>query len=221
MTNAGYPFSLHRTVFAKEFGSGSGASLEDQLRAAPPAAAGVAAPPDEQSPEQSAVNTSPHPSQAASGGAEEAPTAEPAGTADRQRRIEAFAGALVRQSTTGPDCGEWAKGVDAFLRRWEGTSTAGQLSILHGAVPGRGRNATRIGVQPTATARRRSTTLRGRGRVPSGRPAKEARTAEHGYSAANGLNEFLFIDAIENGSTIEASFAPLVGALPPLPSLER
>ena len=38
---------------------------------------------------------------------------------------------------------------------------------------------------PTATALRRSSTLRGRGQVPSGRPVKAARTSKHGYSAAN------------------------------------
>ena len=37
------------------------------------------------------------------------------------------------------DWERWARGSNSFLRRWNSFTTAGQESILFGAVPGRGR----------------------------------------------------------------------------------
>ena len=128
-----------------------------------------------ETPEQDQADTEPAP-------ADESREAAPA----MQRRWADFGRSLDDRCVTASDCEAWEKATDAFMRRWNATTTAGQQSLLHGAVQGRGRNATRIGVQPTATARRRSTLLRGRGRVSAGRPAKAARTAEHGYNAVDG-----------------------------------
>ncbi|XP_043196136.1 uncharacterized protein LOC122367253 [Amphibalanus amphitrite] len=100
-----------------------------------------------------------------------------------EEQLVAFKDEVLHQVRDGPDRDAWASGLRTFMRRWQDSTTAGKLSLLHGAAPVRGRYGTRIGVQPTATARRRSDVLRGRGRVPSGRPTKASRTAEHGYTA--------------------------------------
>ena len=112
------------------------------------------------------------------------PSEEQAAEAERaEADLEDFKRFLVGNIATGRDWAMWATGLRSFMRRWKGATTAAKQSILHGTLPARGRHATRIGVQPTATARRRSCSLRGRGRVAAGRPAKVARTAEHGYGA--------------------------------------
>ena len=72
---------------------------------------------------------------------------------------------LVGSIVTGKDWAVWASGLGSFIRRWKGASIVVKRSLLHGAVTVRGRNVAQIGVQSTATARRRATSLRRRGRV--------------------------------------------------------
>ena len=70
---------------------------------------------------------------------------------------------LVGSIVTGKDWAVWASGLGSFTRRWKGASIVAKRSLLHGAVPARGRNVAQIGVQ--STARRRATSRRRRGRV--------------------------------------------------------
>ena len=63
---------------------------------------------------------------------------------------------LVGSIVTGKDWAVWASGLGSFIRRWKGASIVAKRSLLHGAVPVRGRNVAQIGVQSTATARRRA-----------------------------------------------------------------
>ena len=70
---------------------------------------------------------------------------------------------LVGSIVTGKDWAVWASGLGSFIRRWKGASIVAKRSLLHGAIPVRGRNVAQIGVQ--STARRRATSRRRRGRV--------------------------------------------------------
>ena len=75
---------------------------------------------------------------------------------------------LVGSIVTCKDWAVWASGLGSFIRRWKSTSIVAKRSLLYGAVPVRGRNVTQIGVQSTATARRRATSMRRRGCVTVG-----------------------------------------------------
>ena len=99
-------------------------------------------------------------------------TGEPNRTGRQSERANAdlndFKEFLVGSIVTGKDWAVWASGLGSFIRRWKSASIVAKRSLLHGAVPVRGRNVTQIGVQSTATAQRRATSLRRRGRVAVG-----------------------------------------------------
>ena len=102
-------------------------------------------------------------------------TGEPNRTGGQSERTKTdlndFNEFLVGSIVTGKDWAVWASGLGSFIRRWKDASTVAKQSLLHGAVPVRGRNVTQIGVgvtQSTATARRRATSLQRRGRVAVG-----------------------------------------------------
>ena len=99
-------------------------------------------------------------------------TGEPNRTGGQSERTKTdlndFKEFLVGSIVTGKDWAVWASGLGSFIRRWKDAWTVAKQSLLHGAVPVRGRNVTQIGVQSTATARRRATSLRRRGRMTGG-----------------------------------------------------
>ena len=101
-------------------------------------------------------------------------TGEPNRTGGQSERTKTdlndFKEFLVGSIVTGKDWAVWASGLGSFIRRWKDawTRTVAKQSLLHGAVLVRGRNVTQIGVQSTATARRRATSLQRRGRVAVG-----------------------------------------------------
>ncbi|KAF0293363.1 hypothetical protein FJT64_000941 [Amphibalanus amphitrite] len=107
---------------------------------------------------------------------------------DRTRQTVAFIqewAAFMCEAVVQDDT--WERAAAAFQQRWGQLPTAGRQSALHqfGGAQGCRRNATQIPVQPTSTARRTSTNVRGRARWPAGRPCRSARTGEHGYVAAS------------------------------------
>ena len=83
---------------------------------------------------------------------------------------------------------EWHRALGAMAASFKRLSTAGKLSVLHsfGAPAGGRRYGTRIGVQATSVARR-TTSMRGRGRVSSGQPTarRKAVYGDHGYAASS------------------------------------
>ena len=101
-------------------------------------------------------------------------TCEPNRTGGQSERAKTdlndFKEFLVGSIVTGKDWAVWASGLGSFIRRWKGASIVAKRSLLHGVVPVPGRNVTQTGVQSTATARRRATSLRRRGRVAVGTP---------------------------------------------------
>ena len=100
-------------------------------------------------------------------------TGEPNRTGGQSERAKTdlndFKEFLVGSIVTGKDWAVWASGLGSFIRRWKGASIVAKRSLLHGVVPVPGRNVTQTGVQSTATARRRATSLRRRGRVAVGK----------------------------------------------------
>ena len=91
-------------------------------------------------------------------------TGEPNRTGGQSERAKTdlndFKEFLVGSIVTGKDWAVWASGLGSFIRRWKGAWTVAKQSLLHGAVPVRGRNVTQISVESTATVRRRATSLR-------------------------------------------------------------
>ena len=52
--------------------------------------------------------------------------------------LDGFKAFLMENIATGKDWEVWATGLDTFMRRWKGATTAAKQSMLHGATPARG-----------------------------------------------------------------------------------